>query len=247
MKSIKDFIKEFNNVYWIYLGRSCYFDDLERFLVDCSNNNKLNHVVITYSKCKKINEIDKANYEFYSNSFTLLLRLIYLIIRDPNKIFIAPNVNLKCLYLLILEKLFNTKIIYVLHNHYQFKSSFGFFKQRFEKFLTLIFWKFPKIRAVCSMSVYRKQLRYDKNLKNRKTIFMGLPLSIDTNIKNKLISKGKEYKVFVWGRKTPYKLDSHIKSLSEYFEKKKINSSIIVLSKEISSKISLKSKGILIN
>tara|TARA_B100000886_G_scaffold186908_1_gene128317 strand:+ start:12622 stop:13626 length:1005 start_codon:yes stop_codon:yes gene_type:complete len=243
MKSIKDFIKQFNNVYWIYLGRSCYFDDLERFLVDCSNNNKLNHVVITYSKCKKkLTEIDKANYEFYSNSFTLLLRLIYLIIRDPNKIFIAPNVNLKCLYLLILEKLFNTKIIYVLHNHFQFKSSFGFFKQRFEKFLTLIFWKFPKIRAVCSMSVYRKQLKYDKNLKNRKTIFMGFPLSIDTNINNKLISKGKEYKVFVWGRKTPYKLDSHIKSLSEYFEKKKINSSIIVLSKEISSKISLKSK-----
>ena len=95
MKSIKDFIKQFNNVYWIYLGSSCYFDDLERFLVDCSNNNKLNHVVITYSKCKKkLTEIDKANYEFYSNSFTLLLRLIYLIIRDPNKIFIAPNVNL---------------------------------------------------------------------------------------------------------------------------------------------------------
>ena len=50
------------------------------------------------------------------------------------------------------------------------------------------------------MSVYRKQLKYDKN-ENRKTLFMGFPLSIETNINNKLISKGKEYKVFVWGRK----------------------------------------------
>ena len=92
------------------------------------------------------------------------------------------------------------------------------------------------------MSVYRKQLKYDKDLKNRKTIFMGFPLSIEKNINNKFIKKVKEYKVFVWGRKTPYKLDSHIKLLSEYFEKKKINSSIIVLSKEIGSKLSLKSK-----
>lgn len=243
MKSVKDFIKEFNNVYWIYLGRTCYFDDLERFLDDSIRNTRSNHIVITYSKCRtKLSKNRKANYEFYSNSISLFLRLIYLIIKDPNKIFIAPNINLKCLLLLILEKFINTKIIYVVHNHEKFKSSFGILKQRIERFLTFAFWKFPKIRAVCSISVYKKQLKNDKSLKNRKTIFMGFPLYKENIVKNKLIKNDKEYKVFVWGRKTPYKLDSHINLLFEYFENEKINSTILVLSKEISSKRFLNSK-----
>ena len=48
-----------------------HFDDLERFLVDCSNN-KLNHVVITYSKCKKNYEIDKVIMSFIQTLYFII-------------------------------------------------------------------------------------------------------------------------------------------------------------------------------
>ena len=234
MYKLKDHLKNYNNIYWLYLGNSCYLDDIERFIKLGNDKN----TVISLTKCKKqFKSSEIRNYELHRSIIHIVFRILFLHYKNKKSFFISTNINLNCLILLLVERISPIKILHIIHNQISFRSSYGLVKSFYEKSLTYLFWKLSKTRGVCSLRVYEEQLKSDKRLKSKKTLYVGFPHK-EKNSDN--VNPKKKLTTFVWGRQTPYKSKRHIKLFADFCEKNSIDMNIFILSKINNNKDKLK-------
>ena len=75
MNNLSEVINNYEKVYWIYLGNSCYLDDLERFIFKYNNGNSENKI-ISLAKCKlKFKNLTSTETELYNISIKRIKRL----------------------------------------------------------------------------------------------------------------------------------------------------------------------------
>ena len=83
---------------------------------------------------------------------------------------------------------------------------------------------------LCSLRVYEEQLKSDKRLKSKKTLYVGFP---HKEKNSDSVNPKKKLTTFIWGRQTPYKSNKHIKLFADFCEKNSIDMNIFILSKII--------------
>ena len=229
MKSFKNELCNYKDLYWIYLGKSCHLDDLERLLFSYRDLSVKNNVLLHKKCCKKVNKIKNVDYLFHKNIFSIFRKLIKF--RNKSTLIISTNINFYCLILLIIEKLFSLNIIHIVHNQTSFKSSYGILQSNLEKFLTSIFWNLPNKRAVCSTHVYNSQLKINPKIRSKETFYAGFPLINKSSKIPESKRIGKTTNTLIWGRQTPYKSIKDIDLYVDFCESNKINMDIILLTK----------------